>query len=158
MRFGVRDIKGGLDAFNDALGTALWALNPGGALIYGGVAYYDHATFLSSILAEALFTDEANSPWLRLEVLQRTPNELGIVAAKRPLLGQGILVGTSVLQTVPSLALLGSRRSGVVVSSIVHRDQARIYVKRLHDGEAEIELSPEEQAAVDAALAPATTA
>ena len=57
-----------------------------------------------------------------------------------------------------SLALLDSRRSGVVVSSIVHRDQARIYVKRLHDGEAEIELSPEEQAAVDAALAPATTA
>src|SRR5207248_618939 len=36
-----------------------------------------------------------------------------------------------------SLALLDSRRSGVVVSSIVHRDQARIYVKRLHDGEAE---------------------
>src|SRR5438874_6461829 len=57
-----------------------------------------------------------------------------------------------------SLALLDSRRSGVVVSSIVHRDQARIYVKRVHDGEAEIEPSPEEQAAVDAALAPATTA
>jgi Protein of unknown function (DUF4446) len=57
-----------------------------------------------------------------------------------------------------SLALLDSRRSGVVVSSIVHRDQARIYVKKLHAGEAEIELSPEEQAAVDAALAPAATA
>ena len=53
-----------------------------------------------------------------------------------------------------SVALLDSRRSGVVVSSIVHRDQARIYVKRLHDGEAEIELSPEEQAAVDTALQP----
>jgi hypothetical protein len=51
-----------------------------------------------------------------------------------------------------SLALLDSRRSGVVVSSIVHRDQARLYVKQLHDGESEIELSPEEREAVDTAL------
>ena len=53
-----------------------------------------------------------------------------------------------------SLALLDARKSGVVVSSIVHRDQARLYVKQLHDGEPEIELSPEEQEAVDTALAP----
>ena len=53
-----------------------------------------------------------------------------------------------------SLALLDSRKSGVVVSSIVHRDQARLYVKQLHDGESEIDLSPEEQEAVDTALAP----
>jgi hypothetical protein len=51
-----------------------------------------------------------------------------------------------------SIALLDSRRSGVVLSSIVHRDQARLYVKALREGEAEIELSPEEQQAVDAAL------
>jgi hypothetical protein len=57
-----------------------------------------------------------------------------------------------------SLALLDSRKSGVVVSSIVHRDQARLYVKQLHDGESEIELSPEEQEAVDTALAPAARA
>jgi hypothetical protein len=42
----------------------------------------------------------------------------------------------------------------VVVSSIVHRDQARLYVKQLHEGEAEIALSPEEQEAVDTALSP----
>src|SRR3712207_1880661 len=35
-----------------------------------------------------------------------------------------------------SLALLDARKSGVVLSSIVHRDQARLYVKRLYDGEA----------------------
>jgi hypothetical protein len=52
-----------------------------------------------------------------------------------------------------SVALLDARKSGVVVSSIVHRDQARLYVKQLHDGEAEIELSPEEREAVDTALA-----
>jgi Protein of unknown function (DUF4446) len=52
-----------------------------------------------------------------------------------------------------SIALLDARRTGVVLSSIVHRDQARLYVKQLHDGEAEAELSPEEQEAVDQALA-----
>ena len=57
-----------------------------------------------------------------------------------------------------SLALLDARRSGVVVSSIVHRDQARMYVKQLHEGEPEIDLSPEEQAAVDAAHSPAASA
>jgi hypothetical protein len=51
-----------------------------------------------------------------------------------------------------SIALLDARQTGVVLSSIVHRDQARLYVKRLDAGEAEIALSPEEQQAVDAAL------
>jgi hypothetical protein len=51
-----------------------------------------------------------------------------------------------------SFALLDAHRSGVVVSSIVHRDQARLYVKQLHEGESEIALSPEEQEAVDTAL------
>ena len=57
-----------------------------------------------------------------------------------------------------SLALLDSHRSGVVLSSIVHRDQARLYVKQIIHGEAEIELSPEEREAVESALAPARQA
>ncbi len=52
-----------------------------------------------------------------------------------------------------SLALLDARRSGIVVSSILHRDQARVYVKRIRDGEPELELSPEEQQAVESAMA-----
>jgi hypothetical protein len=52
-----------------------------------------------------------------------------------------------------SVALLDSRKTGVVLSSIVHRDQARIYVKQLREGEASLDLSPEEQEAVDQALA-----
>jgi hypothetical protein len=52
-----------------------------------------------------------------------------------------------------SLALLDSHRSGVVISSILHRDQARVYVKQLNDGVPSLELSPEEQEAVDTALA-----
>ena len=51
-----------------------------------------------------------------------------------------------------SMALLDSRRSGVVVSSILHRDQARVYVKRVYDGESELELSPEEREAIEAAM------
>ena len=53
-----------------------------------------------------------------------------------------------------SLALLDAHRSGVVLSAIVHRDQARLYVKQITHGEGEIELSPEEREAIEAALAP----
>ena len=51
-----------------------------------------------------------------------------------------------------SLALLDAHRTGVVVTSIVHRDQARMYIKQMNQGDPEIELSPEEQQAVDRAL------
>jgi hypothetical protein len=51
-----------------------------------------------------------------------------------------------------SVALLDAHRSGVVVSSILHRDQARVYVKQVHEGESELELSPEEREAIDTAL------
>jgi Protein of unknown function (DUF4446) len=52
-----------------------------------------------------------------------------------------------------SLALLDASRSGVVLSSILHRDQARIYVKQVRDGESELKLSPEEEEALRLALA-----
>jgi len=52
-----------------------------------------------------------------------------------------------------SLALLDAHRSGVVVSSILHRDQARVYVKQVREGVSEHELSPEEREAMDTALA-----
>jgi hypothetical protein len=52
-----------------------------------------------------------------------------------------------------SLALLDSHRSGVVVSSIHHRENARVYVKRVIAGESELELSPEELEAIESALA-----
>jgi hypothetical protein len=52
-----------------------------------------------------------------------------------------------------SVALLDTRKTGVVLTSIVHRDQARLYVKQLREGEASLELSPEELEAVEQALA-----
>ena len=51
-----------------------------------------------------------------------------------------------------SFALLDSHRSGIVVSSILHREQARVYVKRVVDGHSELDLSPEELEAIDAAF------
>jgi hypothetical protein len=52
-----------------------------------------------------------------------------------------------------SIALLDARGSGVVVSSIHHRDQARLYAKQVIEGHGQLELSPEEQEAVRVALA-----
>jgi hypothetical protein len=52
-----------------------------------------------------------------------------------------------------SMALLDSHRNGLVLSAIVHRDQARLYVKQVQGGEGEVALSPEEQEAVETALA-----
>jgi hypothetical protein len=52
-----------------------------------------------------------------------------------------------------SIALLDASRSGVVLSSIHHRDQARLYAKRVNGGRPELELSPEEAEAVRMALA-----
>jgi hypothetical protein len=57
-----------------------------------------------------------------------------------------------------SVALLDAHSSGVVVSSIAHRDQARVYVKQVRDGQSELELSPEEQEAIDTAMGARTSA
>lgn len=54
-----------------------------------------------------------------------------------------------------SIALLDSSRSGVVLSSIHHRDQARLYAKQVSAGRAELQLSPEEEEAIRLALNPA---
>jgi hypothetical protein len=53
-----------------------------------------------------------------------------------------------------SIALLDDERSGIVLSCIHHRDQARVYAKQVHDGQGELELSPEETEAVLLALSP----
>jgi hypothetical protein len=52
-----------------------------------------------------------------------------------------------------SVAILDRHRSGIVVSSIMHRDQARVYVKEVREGQSPIELSPEEQQAIEEAVA-----
>jgi hypothetical protein len=51
-----------------------------------------------------------------------------------------------------SIALLDSSRSGVVLSSIHHRDQARLYAKQVSAGKGELRLSPEEEEALRLAM------
>ena len=55
-----------------------------------------------------------------------------------------------------SVALLDSHGTGVVLSSILHREQARLYVKPITGGRSEFDLSPEESQALEAAMRPGT--
>jgi hypothetical protein len=52
-----------------------------------------------------------------------------------------------------SIALLDASRTGVVLSAIQGRDYARIYVKELDRGRPSVALSPEEEEAVERAMA-----
>jgi hypothetical protein len=56
-------------------------------------------------------------------------------------------------QQSASVALLDAGRSGIVLSAIQGRDYARIYLKELDRGRASVALSPEEQEAVERAMA-----
>jgi len=56
-------------------------------------------------------------------------------------------------QQSASVALLDATRSGIVVTAIQGRDYARMYVKDLDRGRTSVPLSPEEQEAVERAMA-----
>jgi len=56
-------------------------------------------------------------------------------------------------QQSASVAFLDASRSGLVLSAIQGRDYARIYLKELDRGRAPVALSPEEQEAVERAMA-----
>ncbi len=50
-----------------------------------------------------------------------------------------------------TVALLDDRDNGVLVTAILQREQARVYAKPVNDGSSPLELSPEEQEAMDLA-------
>jgi hypothetical protein len=50
-----------------------------------------------------------------------------------------------------SIALLDDTGTGLVMSSILHREQARLYVKGVQNGQSEFDLSPEEEEAIQTA-------
>ena len=56
-------------------------------------------------------------------------------------------------QQSASVALLDATRTGTVLTAIQGRDYARIYVKELDRGQPNVALSPEEQEAVEKAMA-----
>ncbi|HTR89390.1 MAG TPA: DUF4446 family protein [Solirubrobacteraceae bacterium] len=87
----------------------------------------------------------------------------GVETALRMTLGHRALVRYDAYNELSgkqsmSIALLDDERSGIVLTCIHHRDQARLYAKQVYGGRAEQELSPEEQEAVRAALNPVESA
>jgi len=99
----------------------------------------------------------------RIDDLHRAVEEVGLGLSRVDKRVDGCLSHTSIVRydayedagghQSASLAFLDAARSGVVVSAIQGRDYARIYVKELDRGRAPIALSPEEQEAVDRAMA-----
>jgi hypothetical protein len=99
----------------------------------------------------------------RIDDLHRAVDEVatGLVRVDRRV--DGCVANTSIVrydaytgsggQQSASLAFLDSGRSGVVFSAIQGRDYARIYVKELDRGRALVKLSPEEEEAVERAMA-----
>jgi hypothetical protein len=107
--------------------------------------------------------DFAVSLQTRMDDLHRAVDEVAAAIARLDKRVDGCLSHTSIVRydayedaggrQSASLAFLDAARSGVVVSAIQGRDYARIYVKELDRGRASVALSPEEQEAVDRAMA-----
>jgi hypothetical protein len=99
----------------------------------------------------------------RIDDLHKAVDEVAAGLARVDRRLDGALARTSIVrydayegtggQQSASVALLDSSRTGVVVSAIQGRDYARIYVKELDRGRAPVALSPEEQEAVERAMA-----
>jgi hypothetical protein len=99
----------------------------------------------------------------RIDDLNRSVDEVAIALSRLDRRIDGCLSHTSLVRydayedagghQSASLAFLDAARSGIVVSAIQGRDYARIYVKELDRGRPSVALSPEEQEAVDRAMA-----
>jgi hypothetical protein len=99
----------------------------------------------------------------RIEDLHRAVDEVAAALARVDRRVDGALSRTALIRydayedtgghQSASVALLDSARSGVVVTAIQGRDYARVYVKQLDRGRSSIALSPEEQEAVERAMA-----
>src|ERR687895_1108147 len=113
--------------------------------------------------AKADLFDFAVSLQARIDDLHRAVDEVAAGLARVDRRVDGCVSNTSIVRydayegagghQSASLAFLDGARSGVVVSAIQGRDYARIYVKELDQGKAPVALSPEEQEAVERAMA-----
>jgi hypothetical protein len=112
---------------------------------------------------KADLADFAVSLQARIDDLHRAVDEVAAALARVDRRVDGSVTNTSIVRydayegagghQSASLALLDAARSGVVFSAIQGRDYARIYVKELDHGRAPVALSPEEQEAVERAMA-----
>ena len=78
-------------AFSDRYSASLYLRAPlsknltfNDSLVYGGITHLDNADYLSSVLEEAALLSPKTAIFLRLEVLQRTPNELNLPTLPNP--------------------------------------------------------------------------
>jgi hypothetical protein len=114
--------------------------------------------------AKADVVDFAVSLQGRIEDLHRAVDEVAAALARVDRRVDGTLSRTALVRydayedtgghQSASMALLDSARSGIVLPAIQGRDYARVYVKQLDRGRTSIALSPEEQQAVERAMAP----
>jgi HAMP domain-containing protein len=99
----------------------------------------------------------------RIDDLHRAVDEVAAGLSRVDRRVDGALTNTAVVrydayegtggQQSASVALLDATRTGTVVTAIQGRDYARVYVKDLDRGRSSVALSPEEQEAVDRAMA-----
>jgi hypothetical protein len=99
----------------------------------------------------------------RIDDLHRAVDEVAAALSRVDRRVDGSVTNTAVVrydayegtggQQSASLALLDVTRTGTIVTAIQGRDYARIYVKDLDRGRSSVALSPEEQEAVDRAMA-----
>jgi hypothetical protein len=112
---------------------------------------------------KADLVDFAVSLQARIDDLHRAVDEVAAALARVDRRVDGSVTNTSLVRydayegagghQSASIALLDAGRSGIVVSAIQGRDYARIYVKELDRGQPNVALSPEEQEAVEKAMA-----
>ena len=113
--------------------------------------------------SKADLVDFAVSLQGRIDDLHRAVDEIAAGLSRVDQRVDGSLTNTSVVRydayagtgghQSASFAFLDSTRSGTIVTAIQGRDYARLYVKELDRGRASIALSPEEQEAVERAMA-----
>jgi hypothetical protein len=109
------------------------------------------------------FVEFAVSLQARIDDLYRAVDEIAAGLARVDRRVDGALARTSLVRydayadtgghQSASIAILDAARSGVVLTAIQGRDYARIYMKQLDRGRASVALSPEEQDAVERAMA-----
>ncbi len=107
--------------------------------------------------------DFAVSLQARIDDVHRAVDEVALALSRLDKRIDGCLSHTSIVRydayedagghQSASLAFLDAVRSGIVVSAIQGRDYARIYVKELDRGRPSVALSPEEEEAVERAMA-----
>ena len=138
-----------------ALLLAIWlfvrqrALRRGQTVLMGG----DQTDLMSYALSLLARVESVEARATEVEsIVDSLGRRVDSCLQQRSLIRYDALDGSGGRQSV-SMALLDASGSGFVLTAIQDREYARIYVKELREGEADLELSPEERKAVDEALA-----